>query len=149
MTNKQTLGLILLACLISIAMIFFSVQMASGSTFPKASDLPAIHASTTAYALSAGTAKQLLATSTRAEATGTFPATVGRSSFSLQPVNCATGDVWLQFNDVAPALSTGYFVQASSTKTAGEDFPMVYGSVRAVSNGANCTVLVTEFRSQY
>lgn len=127
----------------------FVISSASAATFPKVSELPQSYASTTAYALSAGTAKQLVATSSAAAASPALPATTGRNALSVQAINCASGDVWLQFNDVVPTANTGFWLPASTTKVFANDIPQVYGSIRAISTGASCIVLVTEFRTQF
>ena len=124
-------------------------QRAYGSEFPRQSVSPKAHASSTATALGWGVNTRVVSTSTREEAAGGIPATVGRASITFQTTHCAAGGaVFLQFNDIPAATTTGYLLTASSTVTLGQDIPMYNGSIRALSYNGACTLLTTENRSE-
>jgi len=130
-----------------------------GSAFPQQSKVAKQYASTTAVTLTFGaTARRVISTSTRQAAVGENPATAQRSAISFQTTNCATaGRVWLQFNDVAAATTTGFLVNSTSTATSvtgvdtltlGQDAPLPWGSITALASDANCTLLITEWRTE-
>lgn len=128
--------------------LYTNPNLLEGADFPQQSARSESYASTTAYSLTWGTtATRIVATSTRADATTTLPETYGRTSLTLQPINCSSGSVYVQFNDVAAATSTGLWINASSTETFGDNVPMITGSIRAMAASGNCTLLVTETRS--
>ena len=120
--------------------VYTLTQQAYGASFPDPRVANPAVASSTAYTLTwGGTATRLVATSTSPGA---------RLALSVQPVNCGTGGVvYLQHNDVAAATTTGFAVFATTTSTYADVVPVVSGSVRAMSAVANCTVLVTEWRT--
>ncbi len=100
-----------------------------------------VRASSTAFSISS--------TSTRIAATSS-PA---RLALTVQPVNCTTsGTVFMSLNgDVAATSGTGLAAYASTTQALGDypNVPVVQGSIQAIVNSGTCTVLVTEWRSQY
>src|SRR3990167_9743190 len=113
---------------------------------------PKYHASTTRYTVTFGAeaGTRLVATSTATGATATLPETSGRSALRLEIDGCgANGRLWLGFNDVPVATTTGQYRVSSSTPTNfGNDVPMINGSIRAFADSANCTVIVTEVRTE-
>lgn len=138
---------IVLAGIAVLAVALATFTWVSAATFPRQSDQPTSIASSTTYAV-AQSSIAIVATSTYANSTGTSPVTTGRTAVSVQTVNCGAGAaVYLSFNDVPAAATTGYLLAASSTVTFGDGVPMVYGTIRAFSVFANCSLLVTEFRS--
>lgn len=145
--TKAFLGAIAMVSIAVFASVLFT--MVNAAEFPQQAARVRAHASSTTYALSAGTAQRIVATSTREAATATLPITAGRTGVTVQPINCGAGAiVTLGFNDVAPTATTGLFVNASTTLTLGDDVPPVHGSVRAISTTGNCSLLVTEWRSE-
>lgn len=99
-------------------------------------------ASSTSFTLTTSS-QRLLATSTPTK----------RLAATIQPVNCTAGQpIFLRANnDVVATANTGIAVYASSTM-AFEDYPgtpVVQGSVQGITGVGTCTVLVTEWRSQY
>lgn len=146
MSKKLILAVV--AVLFIGAAVFISVS-GNAAEFPSSLSIRQGRASTTAIALSAGTSKRIIATSTFETANTLIPQTFGRMALTLQPVNCGSvAHVWLQFNDVAATTATGYSLAASSTITFSDDVPMAYGSIQALAEDANCTLLVTEWRSE-
>lgn len=140
-------GMVLAALALSVA---FSVRMAGAADFPAQSARLNQHASTTTYTLTAGTAQQVLATSTRYAATADRPATAGRTAVTVQAINCGTnGNVWLRFADVTPAANQGVYMTGSTTITFGDSVPVGYGALRAIAATANCALSITEFRTEY
>ena len=113
---------------------------------------PKYHASTTRYTVTFGAeaGTRLVATSTATGATATLPETSGRSALRLEIDGCgANGRLWLGFNDVPVATTTGQYRVSSTTPTNfGNDVPMINGSIRAFADSANCTVVVTEVRTE-
>lgn len=102
-------------------------------------------ASTTSFSISTS-AVRILGTSTQPR----------RVAATIQPINCFNGGggVFMQYNDVNAVINTGTFATASSTTLLGDyinNIPVVQGSVKGVvgSSSGTCTVLVTEWRSQY
>lgn len=131
--------------LVIVAVVFGSLAFYTmtrptlGASFPDPRTNVQMVASSTAWTLTSG------ASATRVVATSTTPGV--RVALSFQTNNCGVGIVYLNFNDFAGATSTGYQVTASSTVVFADTLPMVYGSVRAFSSLAGCTLLVNEFRS--
>lgn len=120
--------------------VYAMTQPVKAAWFPDPRINNPMVASSTAYTLTFG------ATATRIVATTTGPGT--RTALTVQPVNCGTGGVvYLQHNDVVAATSTGIAVFATTTATYADGFPVVSGSIRAMSAVATCTLLVTEFRT--
>lgn len=147
-TLKISLGCTILVAL-AASVYYFLPFMAYGGEFPRQSDAPVQHASSTAFTLTWGAERRIVATSTLAAATASIPKTSGRSSLSFQTVNCGAGaQVWISFNDIAAATSTGYWLTGSSTLSFGDTFPMVNGSIRALASTASCTLLVNETRTE-
>lgn len=125
------------------------VQPTLAGTFNQQSANPTPYASTTVTTLAWGRSIAIVSTSTRNEATNTLPATTGRMAVSFQAVNCtvANADVWLSFNDVAAATTTGFWLKASTTQTFGDNVPNVYGAIKAIAVGGNCSIATTEWRT--
>jgi hypothetical protein len=146
LNNKARL---LLGIVIGFAVACYFLAPAFAAEFPTQGKSDGAYASTTAYSLAFSVSTRVVATSTRYDATGGIPETSGRTGLTLQTINCPTvnNGVFLQFNDVAAATSTGMHMAASTTRTFGDEVPMVYGSIRAMSMSAGCTLLVTEYRS--
>lgn len=147
---------IIFACALVLGAFLFSLAIApsaptvEGAEFPQQSVRVSAYASSTTFSLTAGTAQRIAATSTRLAATDLAPVTRGRTAVTVQAINCGVGgSVWLKFADVVPAVSTGIYLNASSTITFGDEMPMGYGSIQALATTANCGLLVTEFRSEY
>lgn len=100
-------------------------------------------ASSTAFTLTTAS-QRLLATSTPTK----------RLAATIQPINCtvSTSTVFVVMNnDVAAVNHTGFAVFGTTTATFGDypNMPVVQGSVQGIVNNGTCTVLVTEWRSQY
>lgn len=76
-----------------------------------------------------------------------------RQGITIQPINCtaATNGVFLATNDAAAIQNTGSMAYASTTYALSDyaSLPVVQGAVRAIASQGTCTVLVTEWRSQY
>ena len=102
-----------------------------------------VAASSTAFTLTT-TSQRLLASSTP----------TARLAATIQPVNCTTSGtaVYLSANRDVPAVAgTGFAAFASSTLALGDypNTPVPQGSVTGITQAGTCTVLVTEWRSQY
>jgi hypothetical protein len=99
-------------------------------------------ASSTAFTLTTAS-QRLLATSTGSQ----------RVAVTIQPTNCTTAQaVYVTLNqDVAATAGTGIAIVASSTLALGgyTNIPVVQGAVTGITGLGTCTVLVTEWRSQY
>lgn len=155
---KLKIKAIIYATTVVLAVTICAVYFASltqpepiiGDEFPSQSQQTQTYASSTVYSIVFGASQRVLATSTYESATGLLPETSGRSGVTFQAINCATnGNVWVRFNDLAAATSTGYFVGASSTATLGDSIPNIYGSIRAFASGGNCSLIVTEYRTRF
>lgn len=76
-----------------------------------------------------------------------------RLGATFQPVNCtANGTLFLRMEgDIAAVANTRFAVLASTTQAFSDypQLPVVQGSVQGIVNTGTCTVLVTEWRSQY
>lgn len=101
-----------------------------------------IVASSTKFTLTTAS-QRLLATSTPTKRMGAL----------IQNTNCTAGSaIFLSMNrDVAAVAQAGVAVLASSTLAFG-DYPesaIVQGAVTGIAGVGTCTVLVTEWRSQY
>lgn len=143
-------GLFVLTMFALALVVVHTSQKAEADEYPSQSMQARAHASSTVYTLTWGASQRVIATSTRMAATATLPATAGRIGTTYQTINCGTGGaVWLQFNDVAAATSTGYWLAASSTVTLSDAIPNVNGTIRALASTASCGLLVTEYRSEY
>lgn len=101
-------------------------------------------ASSTAFTLTTAS-QRLLGTSTPTR----------RMAATIQPINCTSGGsgafMRLQ-NDAAATTNTGLFAAASSTTLLGDhvnNIPVVQGAVQGITSGGTCTVLVTEWRTQF
>lgn len=129
---------------------FMAVMQVSGAEYPQQSMQSRTYASSTAITLTWGQSVNVVGTSTFTAATTLLPATAGRTGLTVQTVNCQpNSEVWLQFNDVNAATTTGMWLAASTTRTFSQDVPMVYGAIKALASTNNCTLMVTEWRSQY
>lgn len=143
--NNKNIYLFLLIIILELALISFGMSSQKAKTvgFAGYNTNPSFTvASSTAFSLTTSS-KQLLATSTPTR----------RFSAIIQPINCTTaGAIFLGMNGDAPAVSnTGTAVYATSTMQL-SDFgatPIVQGSVQGIAPNGTCTVLVTEWRSQY
>lgn len=98
-------------------------------------------ASSSSFALTTSSSKQLLATSSK------------RVAATVQTINCATGGVlYLNANnDAAAAAGSGIYIAASSTlsfATYPEANPVPTGALQGITGVGNCSVLVTEWRTQ-
>lgn len=103
------------------------------------------------FVIASSTAMAVTTSSVRILATST---PTKRLAATIQPINCSptTGSVFLVANrDVASAANTGIAVVASTTLALGDypQVPVVQGAVQAIMSTGSCTVLVTEWRSQY
>lgn len=144
MTNKITtsIALILVICVTIVAVLGFSKK---NSTFGGAAynQNPSFYvASSTAFALTT-TSLRLLATSTPTKRLGAL----------VQSVNCTAGQpIFMRASNDAPATANTGMTAYSSTTFAFEDWPgipVVQGSLQGITAAGTCTVLVTEWRSQY
>ncbi len=78
-----------------------------------------------------------------------------RLAATIQPISCTTAaqpNIFVRMNLGNPATAnTGLMVVASSTLALGDypNVPVVQGAVTAITAAGTCTVLVTEWRSQY
>lgn len=146
-------GLIALFISLAVAFLWYSTTT-FGAEFPQASNSPKQYASNTATTLTWGaTATRVVSTSTRNAAGGGIDvATAGRSGITFQARNCGAtagaGGIWLNFNDVAAATNTGYFLGASTTLTFSDDVPIVNGSVTAAATHGTCVLHTTEWRTE-
>jgi hypothetical protein len=143
--NKK-LGLSIAVFLLAFAAGYFSHDsnsaLGAGGAFQQT---PTFYlASSTTYTLTT-TSQRLLATSTAKK----------RLAAAIQPTNCTQGAghaVFLSLNQDAPAVQgTGLAAYASTTLQL-EDYPgmsSVVGSVTGITGAGTCTVLVTEWRSQF
>ena len=101
-------------------------------------------ASSTTFTLTT-TSQRLLATST-----GTR-----RLAATIQPVNCtAAGSVvYLKTNvgDAPATAGNGFAVHSTTTAEFGDypNTPVIQNAVQGIANSGTCTVLVTEWKSQY
>lgn len=98
-------------------------------------------ASSSAYTIS-NTSTQILATTT----------TPRRVAASVQLVNCTIpgSAAYLRMNNDAEAIvNTGIAVFSSSTANFSAESPIVQSGVRAIVGAGTCTLLVTEWRTQY
>ena len=146
--SKSASLAVLAAMLYATAMFLVNYGPAFGDVYLQQSTSPTQYASSTAITLSWGRSISVLATSTRTEATGTLPATAGRTGVSIDAINCQpNSQVFISFNDVPAATSTGKWLAASSSITISGTIPNVYGSIRALASSGNCTLLVNEFRT--
>lgn len=135
----------LLITLISLSVIaigylgFHSSKSLGGSVGYNTSPTFVVASSTTFTV--AGTSVRVLATSTPTRRIGA----------TIQPINCTSG-VFLRMNaDQAATTNTGLFAAASSTLALSDYYTSPYvvqGSVQAIS-ATSCSVLVTEYKSQY
>lgn len=151
--NSKIIKISVLTSLVVSAAVAFLWYATStfGAEFPQASNSPKQYASNTATTLTWGaTATRVVSTSTRNAAGGGIDvATANRSAVTFQARNCvSTGGIWLNFNDVAAATNTGYFLGASTTLTFADAVPSVYGSVTAAATHANCVLHTTEWRTE-
>lgn len=101
-----------------------------------------VFASSTTYSVSTASI-QILATTTATK----------RIATAIQNINCAR-TVFLNANrDVAATVGNGLALQASTTLSLGDYYagtvPVIQGAVRAITDTGTCTVLVTEYKSQY
>lgn len=98
-------------------------------------------ASSTAYTLTT-TSVRLLSTSTPTK----------RLAATVQPVNCTAGGIFLRLGgDALAVANTGFAVYASTTANMQDypNIPVTQGSIQGIAGAGTCTVLVTEWRSQY
>ena len=152
MTKKIYLtGILVSIALLAVASLIGAAQQAAGADFPQQSAQSRTHASSTAFTLTWGTSRSILATSTRNAASATLPATAGRSGATFQALCPGQAEVWLQFNDIAAATTTGINLSATTTRsiTFSDAVPNVYGAVKALASINNCTLLVTEWRTEF
>lgn len=150
MKNKQYFKLSILFLVIAIGLVMGGIkiinhdadaQTLGGGT--AANTAPTfVVASSSTFTLTT-TSQRLLATSTPTRRIGAI----------IQPINCSSGQpVFMSANrDAAAVAGTGIAAYATST-FAFEDYPgipVIQGSVQGITSAGTCTVLVTEWRSQY
>lgn len=147
MKNK-TLYILLGAAIALLGFVYY--YNASAAMYQNQASRSSAFASSTAFSVTAST--RVMSTSTQQQAEysltvgQTPPMTAGRTSVTFQTGLCA---VWLEWGDVTAVANTGMNIAASSTVTFAQDVPMIDGSIRAVSSGPACSLLVTEVRSQF
>lgn len=135
--NKAIVTLAIVLTVV-LGVLLVSSQLAKAPAFGSTTNIPKT-ASTTVFTLTT-TSQRLLATSTK------------RSDFTIDNINCSlAGTVFLKFNkDVVATANTGPAVFASSTKEFGENFlPDYENSVQGIVNVGTCTVIVTEWRTNF
>jgi len=105
------------------------------------------------FSVSSSTVYTLTTTSTRLLATST---PTKRVATLIQPINCTAGGttgafVNLNGNDLPATANTGTFAFGSSTLSLAEypNTPTVQTAVQGIVPSGTCTVLVTEWRSQF
>ena len=132
----------------ALAVLVVVPRISQAAEYPPQSTSDKTYASSTAITLSWGRSINVVGTSTQNAATAPLPKTGGRTALTLQTVNCSAGNtgVYLQFNDVSAGTTTGMLLTGSSTRTFGQDVPMVTGAIKAIAAAGDCTLLVTEFR---
>ena len=136
-------AVILIYAVASFYHIFQSKKQSLGASFISSPSF--ISASSTVFTLTT-TSQRLLGTSTPTK----------RLAATIQPINCTIGTgavVFVKMNsDVVATSNNGFAVLSSTTQSFGdypEAVPIVQGAVQGIVPFGTCTVMVTEWRSQY
>lgn len=144
MKQIKYLKLSMFVCLLVWGSYFFLPKDSYGQV-PYQTNPTFIVASSTTFTLT-NTSQRLLATSTPTR----------RLAATIQPAICTSASqiIYLNMNrDVAATSQNGLAVYASTTAALADYFTppfVVQGSVQGIAGaGASCTVLVTEWRSQF
>lgn len=105
------------------------------------------------FSLASSTVYTLTTTSTRLLASST---PTKRVAALIQPINCTAGGTTgvflnLRGDDIPATANTGTFAFGSSTLELAEwpNVPVIQDSVQGIVPAGTCTVLVTEWRSQF
>lgn len=142
--SKKTIIITTLASIIGVIVIAIVFTLSSG--YVKSKRLGGVTAitataSTTTFTLTTSS-QRLMSTSTR------------RIAATIQPTNCTAGAVYLNLAspDAIATANNGMVVLASTTQSFDDynsNLIVPSGSVQGINSQGTCTVLVTEFRTNF
>lgn len=141
MNQNKIIGLLLITAAVTGYTAFSVFHKNSAVLGSAKGEAPTFYsASSTAFTLTTAS-QRLLGTSTPTR----------RLAATIQPINCTQNVFMRAGSDVVATANTGLVAFASSTFSFEEypGIPVVQGAVQGITAVGTCTVLVTEWRSQY